>query len=196
MTVDYSELRRTYPQIISADQLYRICHISKRTARRLLENGTIPCIDNGKKTHRYQIWLDDVIDYLVRRDRPPLPCPALKGANSEGKAEGSPDDEQRQGTLKACCSSRELRAYLEAIWANVPDAVSRAQAAELSGYQPASMSRWIKRGYLTAIPYMGHYLIPKSSLIESMLTKFSGDPRHFSKKLSAMIRAASEAQNT
>ena len=192
MTVDYSELRRTYPQLISADQLYRICHISKRTARRLLENGTIPCIDNGKKTHRYQIRLDDVIDYLVRRDRPPLPCPAPESATSEGEAEGSPDDEQRQ----ACCSSRELRAYLEAIWADVPDAVSRAQASELSGYQPASISRWIRRGRLTAIPYMGHYLIPKSALIESMLAKYRGDPKYFSRKLSAMIRVASEDNNT
>ena len=36
--MDYSFLRNQDPEIITMDQLYRICHISKRKARWLLEN--------------------------------------------------------------------------------------------------------------------------------------------------------------
>lgn len=34
--MDYYHLREQYPEIISMDQLYRICHISKRKAKWLL----------------------------------------------------------------------------------------------------------------------------------------------------------------
>ena len=32
MATDYTYLYEEYPEVISADQLYRICHISKRKA--------------------------------------------------------------------------------------------------------------------------------------------------------------------
>ena len=62
--MDYEYLRQQYPETISMDQLYRICHISKRKAKWLLENGVIPCTDSGKQTRRFQIRLDDVITFL------------------------------------------------------------------------------------------------------------------------------------
>ena len=37
MGTDYSALLMEYPKIISKDQLYRICHISKRKATWLLD---------------------------------------------------------------------------------------------------------------------------------------------------------------
>lgn len=40
---------------LSADELYRYLHISKRKLKFLLENDYIPCIDTGKKTHRFLI---------------------------------------------------------------------------------------------------------------------------------------------
>ena len=66
--MDYEYLSQQYPKIISMDQLYRICHISKRKAKWLLENGVIPCKDSGKQTRRFQICLDDVITFLERRE--------------------------------------------------------------------------------------------------------------------------------
>ena len=72
MTTDYSHLRDEYPKIISQDQLYRICRISKRKATWLLENGYIPCEDSGKKTRRFKIRIDDVIIYLTKLEKHPL----------------------------------------------------------------------------------------------------------------------------
>ena len=43
------------PDIITKDQLYQICHISKSTALYLLRSGKIPCEYTGKKTRCYKI---------------------------------------------------------------------------------------------------------------------------------------------
>ena len=60
MNRDYSALLMEYPEVISKEQVYRICHISKRKATWLLENGIIPCKDSGKKTRRFQVRTIDV----------------------------------------------------------------------------------------------------------------------------------------
>ena len=65
MATDCTYLYEEYPEVISAYQLYRICHISKRKAIWLLLHGYIPCEDSGKKTRRYKIRLNDVIDYYM-----------------------------------------------------------------------------------------------------------------------------------
>lgn len=65
----YEFLKEDYPEYISLNQFYRICHISKRGAVYLLENGIVPYNDTGKKTWKYQIRIDDVITYLRRREQ-------------------------------------------------------------------------------------------------------------------------------
>ena len=53
------------PDTISKDSFCKICHMSKKTATKYL--GTIiPCVDNGKKTHRYSITKADLISFLER----------------------------------------------------------------------------------------------------------------------------------
>ena len=58
MNRDYSALLMEYPEVISKEQVYRICHISKRKATWLLENGIIPCKDSGKKFYFINTHLD------------------------------------------------------------------------------------------------------------------------------------------
>jgi len=45
---DYSFLLSKYPEFVTKDQFYRICHISKNTALYYIKNGFIPCIVFGK----------------------------------------------------------------------------------------------------------------------------------------------------
>lgn len=85
MATDYSSLYKEYPEIISADQLYRICHISKRKAKWLLDSGYIPCQDSGKKTLRYKIRLEDAIAYLRTLETAPV-CEAAMQHKAGGKA--------------------------------------------------------------------------------------------------------------
>ena len=52
------------PDVITKEQFYRICHISKSTALYLLKSGAVPCEYSGKKTRCYKIKKDDVKKYL------------------------------------------------------------------------------------------------------------------------------------
>ena len=87
MATDYTYLYEEYPEVISADQLYRICHISKRKAKWLLEHGYIPCEDSGKKTRRYKIRLNDVIDYLLTLEAAPDLVQCQAQATQSGRSD-------------------------------------------------------------------------------------------------------------
>ena len=63
MESDFSYLRDHYPQEVTSDQVRQMLHISKRKCAWMLQNGFIRCLDNGKKTRRYTIYLEDVIAY-------------------------------------------------------------------------------------------------------------------------------------
>ena len=54
------------PDIITKDQLYQICHISKSTALYLLRSGKIPCEYTGKKTRCYKIKKADVFTSILQ----------------------------------------------------------------------------------------------------------------------------------
>ena len=63
-----NEILNKYPEYISKEQMYQICHISKKLVLFLLESGLVPNIDSGKKTFRFKIKTSDVIQYLKDRD--------------------------------------------------------------------------------------------------------------------------------
>lgn len=89
MNRDYSALLIEYPEVISKEQVYRICHISKRKATWLLENGIIPCKDSGKKTRRFQVRTIDVMNYLLTLEENPqkiaTPVGLFTSTNKEKK---------------------------------------------------------------------------------------------------------------
>ena len=70
-TTQYQDILEQYPIYMTKDQMYRICHISKKTCLFLLESGLVPCLDSGKKTRRFKIKTTDVIHYLEERERKP-----------------------------------------------------------------------------------------------------------------------------
>ena len=45
---------------LSAEQICKILHISKRKCALMLQNGMIPCKDSGKKTRRYTVMRKDL----------------------------------------------------------------------------------------------------------------------------------------
>ena len=75
----FKEIKKQYPKTMSKDQLYRVAHISKATALYLLQSGAIPCKDTGKKTRRYTIKTDDVIENLRQREICPEKYKASEG---------------------------------------------------------------------------------------------------------------------
>ena len=147
--------------MISAEQLHRFCRISKRKAPWLLQNGVIPCRDSGKRTRRFQIWPDDVIDFLNRRDV------------------GEPDDATPRGTLSSgsayrpqpVMDSEALCVSILAAWSDAPDMLRVKQASALCGYVPTTINHWAKHGLVQAVRCYGQNYISKQSLAEHLSSR-------------------------
>ena len=154
--MDYEELREEYPAIISMDQLYRICRISKRKAVWLLENGVIPCEDSGRRTRRFRIRLEDVIDFLERLEAVELDDEIPVGAFSSGG----------RGQAEQPLDSKALASLLLAAWCDAPDMLTARQAAELTGYGTTTVNEWALRGKVAFVCYHSANLISKESLAE------------------------------
>lgn len=158
--MDYSFLHDQYPEVITMDQLYRICHISKRKARWLLENGVIPCEDSGKKTRRFKIKLENVIEFLELRDEGLLDNVMPVGIFSSGEY----DYLLRQPRTRL--DNGALQAFLLDCWGDAPDMLTIPQTASLCGYSVTTLVRWFQKELLAGIRYRGMILISKESLSE------------------------------
>lgn len=136
--MSYDYLREQYPETISKDQLYRICRISKRKARWLLENKIIPCEDSGKQTWRFHIRLEDVITFLERRDAGLLREDIPAGIFSSG----APSSAQPRQML----DSGALRAFLLERWADVPDILTVQQGLPCAAMPQQRSTTGLVRG--------------------------------------------------
>ena len=61
-TIDWN----TVPDVITKEQFYKLCHISKRTAMYLLRTGKAPCQYSGKQTRCYKIRKADMMQYMEK----------------------------------------------------------------------------------------------------------------------------------
>ena len=139
----YQQILDEYPEYITKEQLYRICHISKKTAQNLLESGEIPCTDTGKKTHRFRIAAADVVDYLRRRDSEPKPEP------DAGVAE-------------------QIRSAL----ALYPDVLSVMQVSAITGRYPQTVTKWCRSQYIKSYSNGGKNHILKASLTDFLISRW------------------------
>lgn len=160
----YNQIINEYPLIVSKDQMYRICNISKKTAEFLLKSGVVPCEDTGMKTRRFKVKLVDIIDYLRKRNDMPdqyLAPNGWYGSKSNKKAEINVP--LSQGQLD------NMRWYITDILADCPDVLTTPQIEKAIGYSSGAIYRWCSRKLLHCFIIRNAYLIPKDSLIVFMM---------------------------
>ncbi len=139
----YQQILDEYPEYITKEQLYQICHISKKSAQNLLESGEIPCIDSGRKTHRFLIATADVVDYLQRRESAPKPVA----------------DETAVDKIRSA-----LALY--------PDVLSVTQVSELTGRRSSTVTKWCRLNYVENFNAGGKNHIPKASLTDFLISRW------------------------
>ena len=139
----YQQILDKYPEYITKEQLYQICHISKKSAQNLLESGEIPCIDSGRKTHRFLIATADVVDYLQRRESAPKPVA----------------DETAVEKIRSA-----LTLY--------PDVLSVTQVSELTGRRSSTVTKWCRLNYVENFNAGGKNHIPKASLTDFLISRW------------------------
>jgi hypothetical protein len=162
----YTKLLKEYPEIITKDQFYRICKISKKTAMHLLDNGLVPCIDSGKKTRKYKIKMTDVIKYFEERDIDPDKFSAPIGWY---KKDYNPDEKIPKTKSLTKKLKEKLRAQYNKKMRAYPDVLTTKNVAVITGYNRNSVSKWCTKGLLKSLHMGNQYLIPNTYLLEFML---------------------------
>jgi hypothetical protein len=170
---DYSFLINRYPEFVTKNQFYRICHISKNTALYYLRNGFIPCIDSGKKTRRYKIAIKDIVFFLQDRDENPekyyLPNhynnPFLPREIRQYKPKPRSDNRSAHCKLKGINEVRDYLQYLELQFADYPDMLTTKQIQQITGHSPTVISLWCKSGQVKYIKQYNIYFLQKKSVI-------------------------------
>ena len=165
MTIDeYCEMiLRDYPEYISSDQMYRICHISKRTCRYLLETGLVPNIDNGKKTRRFKIKTTDVVSYLNDRENNPL---RYKAPDDYYKTDHKAEPKYPYGRPLTSDDIAVIRAFYQEHFRRFPDVLTISQVAQITGYCKNSVVKWCSKKILRAFFIKQKYKVPKEYLLD------------------------------
>lgn len=155
-----------YPEKISKEQLYKICHISKRKASYLLENGLIPCQDSGKMTRKYTIALKDVATFIDARKTNPMrfdmpPSLRTKRKSTYSRIQFESDD--------FFCALRTF--YTDVLAAN-DGLLSVADVCAQTGYGRSTVINWPTKGLLQSLFIRNHYHIPQKYLIDFLASKY------------------------
>lgn len=153
---DIKQRLQGYPSYISKEQLCKICHISKRTALRLLEDGSIPCKSNGKQTRKFQIALADVEAFLLKR---------------QARIKINPR-EARNVYRPMSAEMKRLLPHVVTDWLEpYPDVLSVDEVVQITGYGSSSVVKWCKKEDLQHYCIGRKFFVPKTWLQEFMLSE-------------------------
>lgn len=162
-TIDY--LKSTYPEVITKDQFYRICHVSKRTATYILDSGFVPCTNSGKKTRKYKIRLDDVISFLEKREENPFFYKAPNNYYKDNK-KSKVRYANALNTNRLMRYRKMLRAYFEQALSSCEDVLTPKGVEAITGYSYKSVTRWCTNKELRSFLIFNKFKIPKEYLID------------------------------
>lgn len=153
---DIKQRLQGYPSYISKELLCKICHISKRTALRLLEDGSIPCKSNGKQTRKFQIALADVEAFLLKR---------------QARIKINPR-EARNVYRPMSAEMKSLLPHVVTDWLEpYPDVLSVDEVVQITGYGSSSVVKWCKKEDLQHYCIGRKFFVPKTWLQEFMLSE-------------------------
>lgn len=151
------------PDVMSKDQFYRLCHISKTTALHLLRSGKVPCKDSGKKTRCYRIKKKDVKRYLEQRAIFPDAYSAPEGWYCEGHKR-SP----KEMPSDVVCDCREF--YEEKLLVFKSDVLTSIQIRDFTGYGHTAVNRWCRLRKIRCFESNSKYMVPKIFLIDFLVS--------------------------
>jgi len=171
MKTNYEQLKKDYPEVISINQFYQICHIAKRSAVYLLENGIVPYTDTGKLTWKYKIKLDDVIAYLEKREKVGSMIPRGVATNKKKYPRKSSKTPAMFRSYIQTDDTASIKVYFEEKLTEAPDVMTPEAVGDFLGFHTNTVRRKIRDGVLPVMNYYNTYIIPKGYLLD-----FLGSP--------------------
>ena len=159
--INTAYLRESYPPFITAEQVRVILHISKRKAAWMLNNGYIKCKATQKKTRKYTIKLDDLIEYIEDSTLHPehyhmpdsmFSSSASKVANKYGFPKVLPTE--------------DFRLWLSDEWADLPDSLTNTEVTDITGYGIKTVNRWLANKWLRSVKIIDGVVTTREWLID------------------------------
>jgi hypothetical protein len=160
---EYEYLKQQYPEHINGDSLHKICSISKRSASYLIEHGIIPAENTGKQTWRYKIALQDVIDYLAKRDKVGSMIP-YGAATTPLKYR--PRSRETFSNFVVPGKENELVEYFTFLYSEFPDVLRIVDIIEMTGLSDKTVAKYLHDGDIKSIANHPYYLVPKHYVVE------------------------------
>ena len=170
---------------ISKEQFYKLAHVRKTTALRLIQEGLVPAVDTGKQTKRYLIRLSDAEFYLQDR----IDHPEKYSFQKKTCIQTYPKKFNRG-------FARDLSLCADRLWADEPPLLTVAQVHELLGYSEGVIRRWYQEYGLQILHSVNRLYIPKKSLLKFMKTKiFHGIQKKSAKHIELIRRTEYAGQS-
>lgn len=158
MKKKYKSLLRQYPETITKEQLYKICHMSKETAKYYLDTGLIPCTHNGKKSRCYTIAIEDVVAFLEDREVHPEKYRLPRSAWSRIRQPDLPaKQEGHRGSLFA---------FYREHFVGEPDVLSVDEAAAMVKVTRDTVLKWCAEKEFEVFTVKRAFQIPKDGYLK------------------------------
>lgn len=163
----YQQIINDYPEYVNKEQFYKIAHISKKTAQYLLQSKKVPCIESGKKTRKYKIKVSDIVTYLI--DRELRPEYYLSGYSKKNILPISSLLYTKMSSLNEN-EMIQFRFYLINEFNPLNDILTVKEVANILKMSCKTISRKCTKGEIFSFLIDGKRLIPKTSLIEYLIS--------------------------
>ena len=156
-----------YPEIMSKEQFYKACHISKRMAEYVLKSGLVPCKHKNKQTHSYLIQKSDVLAFI--KDR----------AENPSKYVIPPSFDKRERKYEPVFLSFGFtdRSVVTSYYTNLlkiyPEVLDVAFVSGFTGYNRKTVRNWIKNGHLKCFGTVGaKQIVLKDALLNFLASDY------------------------
>jgi len=158
------------PEILSLEDVRKFCHVSKRNARYYLQSGLIPCRISKQKTHCYSVTKEQLKSALQDFEESP--------ARFAVPVEISGGGHFKDGKVQALAMLNEQdvktdfsKIYYQNQLAELPDVMTTADVAKLTGYCTTAVNEWCNQGILPFLNMHPRRLIAKKNLLTFLLSK-------------------------
>ena len=166
MLTDRKEIRSTYPEILSLENIRCILRISKRKAAWMLQHGIIKCEIGEKQTRQYRIKMDDLFEYLDKFEQgdPSVMTPIGKFNAKKVKKPRPPREALPQ--IMFAKPPDDFRLWLEDEWYKESDLLLSKDMGRITGYDRHTIQRWFIEKRVRSVWTQNQLISTKTWLID------------------------------
>ena len=150
-------------EYMSGCQLRQYLHISTKKMKYLMDHNYIPHINTGHATHKYLVRIEDAKEFRHRMETQQGFLAELTGLFSS-RIEHHPKP-LIEVTDENCTA---FRLWLEAQWAEIPNALPTLTASKLTGYAHQRIRELVKQKVLSGVRVGAVQYIVKDEFIAYM----------------------------